>query len=186
MVGGEPSTPHSSDSIGQLLTRQASGIIIIGTQTSKLGKVLKKMAALTEEIPREAELKIKERANALMEQWKGMLAKEPSAAPATGDAPEETAAPTETNAGDLTVMQEDEEKKDEAPEKKEESAPAPSTNGVNGGVNAEGQSNGDAEEKKSVEEKKKEETVPVVEEDKKADSAEVKENGTDTPVETTA
>jgi hypothetical protein len=145
------------------------------------------MAALTEEIPREAEFKIKERANALMEQWKGMLNKEPSAAPVTGsgDAAEETSAPAETNAGDLTVMQEDEEKKEES-EKKEDSAPAPSTNGINGGVNAEGQTNGDAEQEKPVEETKKEEAVPVVEEEKTADSTEVKENGTDMPVEAAA
>lgn len=169
--------------------------------TSKLGKVLKKMAALTEEIPRDAEFKIKERANALMEQWKGMLNKDPSstAAPASGDASapaEENTAPEDTNAGDLTVMQEDEKKEDPAVNADADAdavSAEPSTNGVDGGVNAEGQTNGEAKEDTPAETKTEKEEEPATQEEKKeseegkhADATEVKENGEDKPAETTA
>lgn len=165
----------------------------IYVQSSKLGKVLKKMAALTEEIPREAEFKIKERANALMEQWKGMLNKEPTSAPAASGEAAPAASAEETNAGDLTVMQEDEKKEPETTEeKKDEEKPAAadateegdkavaSTNGVNGGVNAEGQTNGATEESKPAEEVKKDEPVAPADEKKEeapVASEEVKENG---------
>ncbi|KAK9899145.1 hypothetical protein P389DRAFT_209153 [Cystobasidium minutum MCA 4210] len=167
--------------------------------SSKLGKVLKKMAALTEEIPREAEFKIKERSNALMERWKGMLNKEPSSASApaasSGDAAPAAASTEESkDAGDLTVMQEDEkkepetapeeEKKEEAKAAEAEEKAAPATNGVDGGVNAEGQTNGTAEESKPAEQETKKDEPAPAEEKKEAEavpaaSEEVKENGAD-------
>lgn len=149
------------------------------------------MAVLTEEIPREAEFKIKERSNALMDKWKSMLNAQPAAsAPSGGEA---------TAAGDLTIVKEDDKKEEEkmetdaAPEtaapaaaaaepaeKKEEDKPV-TTNGVNGAVNAEGQTNGVPEP--AAAEEKKAESV----ETPSAPAAAPKENGvvsTETPATT--
>lgn len=111
----------------------------MGLQSSKLGKVLKKMSAL-DNIEKEEDYKIKERCNALMDKWKEMLNKEggddaPGVAAAGGAGQVAgTDAPTNGDAGDLTMQ-------DAGAEEKKE-------NGVGGGVNAEGQTNGTAEEKK--------------------------------------
>jgi hypothetical protein len=162
-------------------------------QSSKLGKVLKKMAALTEEIPREAEFKIKERANALMEAWKGMLNKEPTSTSA-GAANEETTGSAEDKAGDMTVMQEDEKKNEDKPDEavaadgQETSEAKDTTNGVNGGVNADGQGNGTVEEDVAADASKLEEgtsekaadDTPAEDKTATADASteEAKENGT--------
>ena len=123
-------------------------------QSSKLGKVLKKMSTL-DNIEREEEFKLKERCNALMDKWKEMLNKEggddaPGVAAAGGaGVVAGTDAPANGDAGDLTMQD-----ASAADEKKTDA-------GVGGGVNAEGQTNGAA-----------------AEEEKKADAPAAETNGT--------
>lgn len=115
--------------------------VALHLQSSKLGKVLKKMSAL-DNIEKEEEYKLKERCSALMDKWKEMLNKEggddaPGVA-AAGGAGEVAGTEAKSNgdAGDLTMQDAT------ADEKKEEA-------GVGGGVNAEGQTNGDEEKKEA-------------------------------------
>ena len=110
-------------------------------QSSKLGKVLKKMSTL-DNIEKEEEYKLKERCNTLMEKWKEMLNKEGgddapgvAAAGGAGQVAGTDAPAANGEAGDLTMQD-----ASAADEKKTEA-------GVGGGVNADGQTNG-AEEKK--------------------------------------
>jgi hypothetical protein len=90
-------------------------------QASKLGKVLKRMSALTE-VPRDAEFKITERSGALVEKWKELMAKD-GEEPATADG---------GNAGDMTVLPDDDKKVEEngdAPAAEEAKGDAEKPNG---------------------------------------------------------
>jgi len=69
---------------------------------SKLGKVLKRMSALTD-VPRDSEFKITERSGALVEKWKELMAKD-GEEPSTADG---------GNAGDMTVLPDDDKKPEE-------------------------------------------------------------------------
>lgn len=84
-------------------------------QTSKLGKVVKRMSLLND-IARDDEFKIKERSHALAEKWKEMMVKEGG---------EEAAA-----AGDVTMAAGDEaDSKKEPTAQKDEPAAEPEANG---------------------------------------------------------